>query len=414
MNHSPEIDTEADAVRRSIAASLDTGSSALAEFSRRYARTPGHKNAARAIRVNIHSIEDQATVERLRHQMNELLDGILQEHENNDPDASSDLEARRRLFTKFRKEPVKLETVCRLTRLEKRFARSGFAVGPISCDFRAGEITALVGENANGKTTLLRTIVGEYGASNGQISFPALSSGTNWRWGDVSQKIGYLPQQLLPRIGSLRDALYFRAALRGLTPPESETQVDYLIARLGLGEHITKTWWRLSGGFQLKFALAEALAGKPKFLVLDEPLANLDPKAQAALLSDIRDLAKSAVAPMAVIISSQVLYPLEAISDNLIFLRNGSVVYNGRTREIGLDRIFNLYECDAAISLSALSDRIGEHVEDITYNGVYFIIKAPLSLSFSGFLEILKRENIEFEHVRDISQKIASLFEVGK
>jgi ABC-2 type transport system ATP-binding protein len=411
MNHLPEISTEAEAVRRSIAASLETGSSALAEFSRRYARSSGHKNAARAIRVNIRNIEDQAVVERLRRQMNEILDGILEEQDDGDPSALSGLEARRRLFTEFRREAVKQETICKLEGLEKRFTRTGFSVGPVSCDFRAGEITALVGENANGKTTLLRTIVGEYRVSNGHISFPALSPNANWRWGNVSQKIGYLPQQLLPRIGSLRDALYFRAALRGLTPPESETQVDYLIARLGLGEHITKTWWRLSGGFQLRFALAEALAGKPKFLVLDEPLANLDPKAQAALLSDIRDLAKSAVAPMAVIISSQVLYPLEAISDNLIFLRNGSVVYNGRTREIGLDRIFNLYECDAAISLSALSDRIGEHVKDITHNGVYFIIKAPLSLSFSGFLEILKRENIEFKHVRDISQKIASLFE---
>jgi ATPase subunit of ABC transporter with duplicated ATPase domains len=249
MSHSPEINVEAEAVRRGIASSLDTGSSALAEFSRRYARTPEHKNAARAIRVNIRNIEDQTTIEHLRRQMNEILDGILAEREDDDPGALSRLEARRRLFTQFRREPVKQETICRIVELEKRFARTGFAVGPISSDFRAGEITALVGENANGKTTLLRTIVGEYRASGGQISFPGLSSGTNLRWGDISQMVGYLPQNLSARLGSLQNALYFRASLRGLTPPESETQVRYLVARLGLSEHIKKRWKRLSGGF---------------------------------------------------------------------------------------------------------------------------------------------------------------------
>jgi len=343
--------------------------------------------------------------------MSETLDRIVADRVDENPDALELLQARERLFAQSRKEPPKRETVCKVDELVKRFGRMGFAVGPVSFEFRAGEITALVGENANGKTTLLRTIVGEYRASSGHVSFPGLSSDASLRWGDISQMIGYLPQESLGRNGSLQDALYFRAALRGLTPPESETQVRYLIARLGLGEHIRKTWSRLSGGFQLRFALAEALAGKPKFLVLDEPLANLDPKAQSALLSDIRDLAKSAVAPMAVIISSQVLNPLEAISDNLIFLRNGAVFYDGLTREIGSDRTFNLYECDAAISLSALSDRIGKQVEDITHNGVYFIVKAPLSLSFSDFVEILQKENIEFTHVRDISRKIASLFE---
>jgi ABC-2 type transport system ATP-binding protein len=157
--------------------------------------------------------------------------------------------------------------------------------------------------------------------------------------------------------------------------------------------------------------LAEALSGNPRFLVLDEPLANLDPRAQSVLLSDIRDLAKSAVAPMAVIISSQVLNPLQAVSDNLIFLRDGAAIYNGPIREIGSNRTYNLYECDAALSLTTLSERIGQHVTDITHNGVYFIVKTPLSLSFADFLEILKRENIEVTHASDISRKIASLFE---
>src|SRR5262249_48548504 len=161
--------------------------------------------------------------------------------------------------------------------------------------------------------------------------------------------------------GSLEDNLYFPAALRGLSPPESETQIRYLVARLDLSDHFTKRWSELSGGFQLRFALAQALVGRPRLLVLDEPLANLDQKAQAALLWDIQNMAKSAQNPMAVLITSQVLNPLEAISDNVIFLQRGQVLYEGPTGGIGADRTSNVYECDTPLSVSVLLERIGKH-----------------------------------------------------
>jgi ABC-2 type transport system ATP-binding protein len=284
-------------------------------------------------------------------------------------------------------------------------------VGPVSFEFRAGEITALVGENAHGKTTLLRTVVGEYRASSGSVTFPALSPRLGFHWSEVKQYIGYLPQKLPDWRGSLEDTLYFWAALRGLSPPDSETQVKYLLARLDLADHITKRWSELSGGFQLRFALAQVLVGRPRLLVLDEPLANLDPKAQAALLWDIRNLAKSAHSSMAVLISSQVLNPLETISDNVIFLRNGRVLYEGPTGGIGSERTYNLYECDTSLSLSVLSERIGKYVQDVKHNGVYYIIRTPLTISYFDMLQLLKDANVEFTHCRDIGRKAVGLFE---
>jgi ABC-type multidrug transport system ATPase subunit len=213
--------------------------------------------------------------------------------------------------------------------------------------------------------------------------------------------------------GRLEDNLYFHAALRGLSPPESETQVRYLVARLDLVEHIAKRWSELSGGFQLRFALAQALVGKPRLLVLDEPLANLDPKARAALLWDIRNLAKSASRPMAVLITSQVLDPLEAISDNVIFLRNGRVIYNGLSAEIGSGRTSNMYECDTPLSQGVLSDRIGAYVQDIRHNGVYYIITTSRAVSYSDMLQILKDAGVPFTHCRDIGRKAMAFFEQG-
>jgi len=343
--------------------------------------------------------------------MTDILDGILAECAREDPSTSERLQARKRLFARFRKESSKQETICRVDKLTKRFERTGFVVGPVSFEFRAGEITALIGENAHGKTALLRTVIGEHRASSGSVTFPALSPGPRFHWSEVKQYIGYLPQKLPDWRGSLENTLYFQAALRGLSPPDSETQCQYLVARLDLAEHITKRWSELSGGFQLRFALAQALVGRPRLLVLDEPLANLDPKAQAALLWDVQNLAKSAHSSMAVLITSQVLNPLEAISDNVIYLQNGRVGYQGPTGGIGAERTYNLYECDTPLSQSVLLERIGKHVQSVKHNGVYYIIRTPLTISYFDMLQLLKDTNVEFTHCRDIGRKAGGLFE---
>jgi ABC-2 type transport system ATP-binding protein len=412
MSAASQIDVEADAVRRSIAADVRAGSAALAEFSRRYARTPAHKNAALAMRASVPSVEDPAILDNLRSRMIDILSGILADYAREDTGTDRQWQAKQRLFARFRREPSRQETICRLEGLEKRFKRTEFVVGPVSCTLCTSEITALIGENAHGKTTLLRTVVGEYLPSAGNIAFPALSHKPSFHWANVKQHIGYLPQKLPDWHGSLADTLYFQAALHGLKPVESETQVQYLIARLDLAEHMTKRWSELSGGFQLRFALALALVARPRLLVLDEPLANLDPKAQAALLWDIRHLAKSVHGSMAVLISSQVLNPLEAISDNVIFLRKGEVVFQGPTGAIGAERKSNLYECDTSLSLGVLQERIGNHVQDIRHNGVYYIIRTSLAVSYPDMLQILREANVEFTHCRDIGRKAMGLFEI--
>ncbi|HET6280815.1 MAG TPA: ABC transporter ATP-binding protein, partial [Polyangia bacterium] len=400
MRASSQIDAEADAVRRTLAGDLRAGSAALAQFSSRYARRPEHKNAALAMKASVSSMDDPAILDSLRRRMTGILGEIVADsaHADAGVDAEERAHARKRLFARFRREPLKQETVCRTDALEMRFERSGFVLGPISFELRSGEITALVGENAHGKTTLIRMLVGELSPHSGEVAFPALSEGKRFRWAAVKQHIGYLPQKLLDWHGSLADMLYFQASLRGLSPLESETQIQYLLARLDLAEHLAKRWSELSGGFQLRFALAQVLVGRPRLLVLDEPLANLDPKAQAALLWDIRYLARSVHSPMAVLISSQVLNPLEAISDNVVFLRRGQVVFQGPTGAIGADRKVNLYECDTSLSLSLLQQRIGDRVQDISHNGVYYIIRTPLSVSYPDMLRILNDANVEFTH----------------
>ena len=410
MNVPSQLITEADAVRQSIAADEKAGSIALAEFARQHARTSAHKNAALAINASVSGIDDPVILEALRDRMMEVLDRIVEDAARDGEDETN-LQARKLLFAKLRKSPSEKAVVCRITDLEKSYAGSDFVLGPATFEFLAGEITALIGENAHGKTTLLRTLVGELRRSAGHIEFPALVNGSRVRWAMLRQSIGYLPQKLPDWRGPLSDTLYFHAALRGLRPGEADTQVQYVIARLGLSEFMQRSWSQLSGGTQLKFALASALVGRPRLLLLDEPLANLDPKKQASVLWDIRQLARSVHNPMTVLISSQVLNPLEAISDNVIFLHNGRVQFAGPRDAIGAARTHNVYECDSRLSLSELQERIGERVHSISHTGVLYIIKTPLDVSYRDILQILQDANVAFTSIRDIGRSAISLFE---
>lgn len=411
MTLSHEIESDAEGVRRAIAENVDAGSTALAAFARRAALTAASKNAALALRASGSRLDDPNGAADLQRRMKEILETIVSENARDAATSSRSPSADAILFAKYRRNPPKQETICQAEDLEKSFPRSGFTLGPISFQLHTGEITALIGENAHGKTTLLRTIVGEYPASRGTLSFPAISQSATFGWASVLQHIGYLPQKLPDWHGSLSDNLYFQGALRGLSPNENETQVQYLVARLDLAEHLDKPWSALSGGFQLRFALAQVLVGRPRLLVLDEPLASLDPKAQAALLWDLRHLAKSVHNPMAVLISSQVLNPLEEVSDRVIFLREGQVKFQGLTRSVGTDRTSNMYECDTTLGLSVLQARIGAHVEDIKHNGVYYIIRTRRSISYTDMLRILQEANVEFTHCRDLGRKAMSLFD---
>src|SRR5262245_50948652 len=130
MSASSQIDVEAERVRRTVAEDVKTGSSALAEFSRQYARNPEHKNAALAIKVGASDIEDPAIAAGLRGQMTNILDDILADRARQDPDVSERLQARDRLYAQFRKESSKQETICRLDEITKRFERTGFVLGP--------------------------------------------------------------------------------------------------------------------------------------------------------------------------------------------------------------------------------------------------------------------------------------------
>jgi ABC-type multidrug transport system ATPase subunit len=271
-----------------------------------------------------------------------------------------------------------------------------------------------VGQNAHGKTTLLRIVAGELQPNRGEIEYPWLLQGGTHRidWPSVKRHIAFVPQELPAWQGSLGDTLHYEAALHGLYGQDNERAVSFIVERLGLGRHLDKRWAHLSGGYKVRFALARALVWKPRLLVMDEPLANLDVKAKGVLLQDIRDLARSYSHPIAVILSSHDLHNLESVCGQMLFLNDGQVRYSGDIRSIGAQRSHNEFEVGTSLPLVEIRERLKESfIENVREVGLNLLLCTERQVQSVQVLQLLLERGIDVRYFRDNSTSIRSLFD---
>lgn len=287
---------------------------------------------------------------------------------------------------------------------------AGFHLGPISLNLVPGEITGIVGENGNGKTTLLRIIAGGLAHNDGEINYN-IEGVHNDDWYNIKQQIAFIPQRIPKWYGTLRENLKFNAAIHGIKGTENDKRCDFIIHRLGLSQFAHLKWKELSSGYKLRFELAKMLVWNPKILVLDEPLANLDINAQQHLLQDIKQIASSIKNPVSVILSSQQLHEIETISDNIIFLRNGNCEYSGEVKKFAEERTENSFEISGDFSFKELQPLLskieGSKIED---NGTSFTVHIPLTMDQNTFLRTILDMGITLHYYRDISRSTRKLF----
>ncbi len=183
-----------------------------------------------------------------------------------------------------------------------------------------GEVLALLGSNGAGKTTLLKCLLGL-----ARCSGVARIGGRDvQRDGKEARRLaGYLPQTpVFPSYLTAGDALEFYADLRGLKGED----IDARLAQVGLTPFEHKPVSALSGGMRQRLGLAVALLGDPKVLLMDEPVANLDPEGRqlfAELISSLRAQGRT------VLMSTHVLQLLEDVADRALVLADGKVAYDG-------------------------------------------------------------------------------------
>ena len=290
---------------------------------------------------------------------------------------------------------------------------NSFTLAPIDLELRAGEITAVVGENGDGKTTLLSLISGRLSITRGAAHYPYLEKQGSTSAYERRQHIAMLTQELPAWKGKLADNLRFFAAIRGIKGDANEEWIMFLLDRLGLMKYKEATWNQISGGFRTRFSLARALAEKPNLLVLDEPLANLDINTQLRFLDDLRDLVKTLEQPITMVISSQHLHEIETISDKIIFIREGETLYNGPMAAFEVDRQENVFEltCDLPREqLEKVLKKIG--LLGLEMAGDTFILAFPRKVESEEVMKALLKADARIKLFRDISQSTRKLFRV--
>lgn len=221
----------------------------------------------------------------------------------------------------------------RISCLTKRFGAVRVLQG-IDAEVRTGRVTGIVGPNAAGKTTLIKTILGLTRADSGSIFVDGVHVN-----GDETYRrdIGYMPQ--IARFPSNLTGRELLAMLRGLRGSPGEAD-DSLFDVFGIRGDLDRKLNQLSGGTKQKFNAVAAFLFDPRLLILDEPTAGLDPRSSAVLKDYIiADRARGKT----FIITSHIMSELQEVADDLILIGDGRVQFSGPVSEaISLTRQTNL------------------------------------------------------------------------
>jgi ABC-2 type transport system ATP-binding protein len=210
------------------------------------------------------------------------------------------------------------------TGLGKRYRRT-WALRDCTLGIPAGHVVALVGPNGAGKTTLLNMAVGLAVPTSGVVT---VLGGTPAGSPDALDRIAFVAQDA-PLYKNLPVADMLHVA-RNLNRRWDQRRAEVRLAELGIP--LNKKVGQLSGGQKAQLALTVALARRPDLLVLDEPLASLDPLARHDFIQSVMETV--AAEGVSVVLSSHVVAELERMADYLIVLSFGKVQVAGEVDDL--------------------------------------------------------------------------------
>lgn len=190
------------------------------------------------------------------------------------------------------------------------------------------EVVGLVGRNGAGKSSLLKLAAGLLRPTHGDV----LVDGSPAATAAAAAVTGYAPD--FDRLPDAMSAVGFVASLlrlHGLPAADARTRAGDTLEQLGLGDRMSHPIRTFSKGMRQRVRLAQALAHRPRLLLLDEPMTGLDPLARDELGRLLRALPAQGTA---VLVSSHVLHELEAIADRVVLVHQGRVLARGRIDEL--------------------------------------------------------------------------------
>jgi ABC-2 type transport system ATP-binding protein len=203
------------------------------------------------------------------------------------------------------------------------------AVGPLSFSIKQGEIIGLLGLNGAGKTTTLRILACDLLPSSGSVRVDGFDVVDNPD--DVRANVGYLPDHppLYDEM-TVQEYLLFAARLRGLSTEDATARVEEVLVATQLRNVREDVISTLSHGYRQRVGIAQAIVHRPRLLVLDEPIAGLDP----VQIVEMRELVRSLRKHHTTIISSHILSEISETCDRILVIRDGEIVASGTEAEL--------------------------------------------------------------------------------
>ena len=199
------------------------------------------------------------------------------------------------------------------------------AVDDVSFQIEQNEIVGLLGHNGAGKTTIMRMLSGYLEPSAGTIHIDGVNLASNAH--TIQQQLGYLPESLpvYPDM-MVADYLDYVATLKGIPRNKRYPAVRQAIVATDLAKRALDPVATLSRGLKQRVGVAQAILGRPRLLILDEPTNGLDPQQTGHM----RDLIKRLSRQATVILSTHIMQEVDAICDRVLILRNGRLALNQR------------------------------------------------------------------------------------
>jgi ABC-2 type transport system ATP-binding protein len=219
-----------------------------------------------------------------------------------------------------------------LTHVDKRYGRRVHALKDVSLNVSRGEIFGLLGPNGAGKSTLVKilmTVVRPTRAEGFVLGEPVATK-------SALRRVGYLPENhRFPKYLTGRQTLELFASLSGAPRSERRKRIPELLDQVGMTAWADQKIARYSKGMMQRVGIAQALAGDPDLVVLDEPTDGVDPVGRR----DIRDLlVRLKEQGKTVFINSHLLSELEMVSDRVAIMVAGQVARQGTIAELAVNR----------------------------------------------------------------------------
>ena len=246
--------------------------------------------------------------------------------------------------------------------------REELAIKDINLEMTAGKVVLIAGASGCGKTTLIRCINGLIPRSyKGELSGRILVNGENLsslKLAEISQKIGTVLQDPERQILGTKVVNEVAFGLENLGMPRGEIlkRVDESLNRLKISDLRNRDTFSLSGGEKQKVALAGVLAMRPEMLLLDEPLASLDPASAEETLFILRDLADEGMTIL--MVEHRVEDVLKINPEQVIYMSGGQIHYHGSVE--GLDESINYR--DVKLPAPMIVDRVRSKPVKISFN----------------------------------------------